>query len=487
MSFRNTLILAVVVALFGAYLFYVERPAIEREVEEGKLVDVDVTKVAKIELESAKGRVELKKDGETWAITAPRQTAADQVAVDGLLATLEDAQVTKSLDDTAANLAPFGLDKPETTVVLTMADGSTRKVAFGKKAPIGGSAYARRGDQGNVLLTADTVRTGVQKEPNDVRDKTVFAFSDADVKQITITGVEGAPTVLKKDGNDWTLAAPQAAKADAAQVRSMLASLRSLRATGFVDDAGSPPDAKYQLTPGRVRVELLLAPKDELRTLVVGGATEEPAKKEIYAQSVPGDTVFVVGSHLYSMAAKRAMDFRDKTVLAFEKGKVTTLVVERADGDGFTLEKKDGKWTLAGAGDATVKEFVATRLVDDLRELKGTDIASETGPRPEFGLDQPSITMTLKGGDATLGTIRFAVTGEGADKRIFAAADGSQTVYLLQDYVFQRADKRRADFIAAPKPPGEEPAGAVPGESGDDGDAGDEADDGAGEIRAEVL
>jgi len=453
MSFRNTIILAAVVALFGLYLYYVEKPAMEREAEQGKLLDFEASEVGKIELESAKGRIELTKgDGGTWTVTAPRQTGADQVTIDGLLATLEDAEVKKTLDEEPADLAPFGLVEPEATVVLTLADGTTRKLSFGKKTPIGGSAYTRRGEESGVLLTADAVRTGVQKELDDVRDRSVFTFSDADAKEITIRGVEGEPTVLRKTGNEWMLVAPVAAKADAAQVRSMLASLRSLRATGFVDEPGTPPDAKYQLTPPRVAVELVLAPDDATRTLLVGGATDDPQKKEVYAQSVPGDTVYVVGSHLYSMAAKRAMDFRDKTVLVFDKDKVASVVVARSDDAGFTLEKKDGAWTLADAGDAGVKEFVASRLVDDLRELKGTDIASESGPRPEFGLDQPQITVSLLGADGTLGTIRVAVRGEGADRRIYAAADGSETVYLLQDYVFQRVDKQRSDFLLAPAP-----------------------------------
>jgi hypothetical protein len=115
-----------------------------------------------------------------------------------------------------------------------------------------------------------------------------------------------------------------------------------------------------------------------------------------------------------------------------------------------------------------VKEFVATRLVDDLRELKGTDLASDSGPRPEFGLDDPALRIALDGADGTLGTIAIAIRGEGADKRIYAAADGSKTVYLLQDYVFQRVDKKRPDFLAQPTPvPGASPDGAA-AEPGDD-------------------
>ncbi|MBY0276707.1 DUF4340 domain-containing protein [Candidatus Binatia bacterium] len=488
MRFRNTLILAVVVALLGAYVVWVEKPAMEREEQESKLLDFDNAKVTGLSIETAKGKVDLvRADPGGWTITAPRPMAADTVAVDGILDTIKSADVKKRLDEKPADLAPFGLDKPESTVVLTLAGGGSRKLAFGKKTPIGGSAYARRDDEPTVLLTADNVRAMMQRGGlDDLRDKSVVSFTDNDVKSVTISGVEGEPTVLTKDGNEWSVTAPLHAKADASQVRSLLASLRSLRATGFVDGVATPPDAKYQLSPPRLTLELVLAPDDTKKTLLIGGATEEPAKKEIYAQTLPGDTVYVVGSHLYSIAAKRAMDFRDKTVLALAKDKIRAVTSERRDGAGFRLEKRDDTWSVADAGTTGVKEFLLSRFVDDLRELKGTDIASETGPRPEFGLDQPAIKIVAEGADGPLGTIRVNVVGEGADKKIYAAADGSQTVYLLQDFVFQRVDKKRSDFllVPTPTPAAGATAGTAAGADGDDDPeqpvaAGDE--DGGGE------
>lgn len=452
MSFRNTLILAVIVALLGVYLYGFEQPKLEREVAQKKLLDIDRDQVVKLALDSSKGKIELTKTSEKWTLSAPLKGDADAPTVEGVVGALVGAEVKKTVEEKPGDLKPFGLDPPETTVVVTLDGGETRKLSFGKKTPIGGAAYARRGDEPAVLLTTDAVRTGVQKDLSELRDKTVLGFVDADVKEITIRGVEGAPTVLHKNGNDWMLVAPISAKADTAQVRSLLASLHSLRATAFVDDAGSPPDAKYLLTPPRLELELVIGADDAKKTLRVGGATAEPAKQEIYAQTTPGDTVYVVGSHIFSMVAKKAIDFRDKTVLAFDKDKVSSVVVERSDGDGFTVEKKDGKWTLADAGDAGVKEFIAARLVDDLRDLKGVDLASESGPRPEFKLDQPTLTFKLAGTAGPVGTIRIAIVGEGADKRIYAAADGSQSVYLLQDYVLQRVDKKRAELLNVPTP-----------------------------------
>src|SRR5690606_34641244 len=138
------------------------------------------------------------------------------------------------------------------------------------------------------------------------------------------------------------------------------------------------------------------------------GATDEPSKREIFVQSNAADTVYVVGSHVFSTVSKTTEDFLDKTVLEFDKDQATQVAVERQDGEGLTLDEKDDKWTVADAGDAKVKEFVASRLVDDLRGLKGQSIASEDGPKPEFGLDQPILTIRVRKADGDIGTIRVA-------------------------------------------------------------------------------
>ncbi len=452
MRFRNTIILAVLVAAFGAYLYFVERPAIEQEAEEKKLVILDTDQVSKIQLDSPKGKIELTKSDDTWKVTAPVTADADKLTVDNLLRAIRDAELKRTVEEKPEDLAKFGLAEPETKVLLTLNDGKTVKLEFGKKTPIGFSAYVRRNDEPAVLLTTETLRTGMQKELSDVRDKTILSFNDADVKAITISGVEAEPTVLRKEGNSWSITSPVERKADDAQVRSLLSSLRSLRASGFVDDAGSPPGEQYGLTPPRVTVELVLGPDETKKTLLVGGATPEPSERQIYVKTDPGETVYRVGSYVFSTVSKTAADLRDKTVLAFDKDAARSVVVERADGAGFVLEKKDDKWTVADAGDVKVKEFIASRFVDDVRELKGTDIASETGPEPSFGLDQPLLKITVRGADGDLGVLRVSSVGEGADKKVYATADGSETVYLLQDYTLQRVDKRRADFLDAPTP-----------------------------------
>jgi Domain of unknown function (DUF4340) len=449
MRFRNTLILGLLVAALGAYLWLVERPAVEKEAEKATLLDFDREKVVGIVLQYPSTRIELAKKDGTWRITAPTDLDADQGVVTSLVASVADAELKKTVEEEPASLAPFGLDEPTAIVSLTLEDGTELPaLAIGKTTPVGYSAYARRGDEKGVLLTTSAFHSGVKKELKDLRDKTVLPFQEDAVQEIRIQS-EGEPeTVLHKDGDGWSLTKPVAAKADLTQVRSFLSTLRSMRALDFVDEKQSPPDARYGLAPPRSTVTLLVGEDRAERRLLVGGASTDASKKEIYVERGKGGPIFTVGDHLGPSLAKKPVDFRDKTIVSFDKEKLASVVLTDATGNSFTLQKRDGKWTVADLSDGTAKDLIIERFVDDLRTLKGADIVAEGGRLGDFDLDEPVVKIELGAADGTsLGTILAAQRGTGAEKKIFAAAAGAKTIYTLNDYVFQRIDKRRADFV----------------------------------------
>lgn len=465
MKFRNTLVLALIVAALGAYLWLVERPAVEKEAQKKTLLAFDRDKISAVELEYPDRTIKLARTGDKWKLVAPIDAEADPATVKSLIGAIADAELKKTIDEKPESLAPFGLDKPTTVVSLTLEDGSAvPKLLVGKATPVGYSAYAKVADQPAVLLTTSAFHTGVKKEVKDLRDKTVLPLEEDTVQEVRIARGDEPEIVLQKEAEGWAVAKPVAAKADPQQVRSYLSTLRAMRAVGFVDEPQSPPEQKYGLTPPRMTVTLAVGGDRAEKKLLVGGSSEDAAKKEIYVARGEGGPVFTVGDHLLTSLGKKPADFRDKTVLAFDKDKVGSVVLSDATGSSFTLEKKDGKWTLADAGEAKPKELIIERFVDDLRTLKGTDIASESAQAAEFGLDQPAVKIELRAADGSpIGTIRAVQRGTGAEKKLFATADGSKTVYTLGDYVFQRIDKRRADFLETPPPspaPATSPLGA---------------------------
>jgi hypothetical protein len=451
--FRNTAILAVIVAALGAYLYFVERPAVERESEQKTLLDFEPDEAVGIVLEYPDRSIQLTKVDGTWKITAPRELDADRAAVDNLLKSAAEAEEKRVADEKPADVAKFGLAPPAATIRIELKDGKKLPaLAVGGSTPIGFNAYVRRGEEPAVLLTAGTFQAGVKKSLEDLRDKTILRFEDAQVRTLRLQPASGAATVVEREGESWKITEPIQAAADENAVKSVLASLRSMRARGFDDPAapGEPPSdnaaepaepADRGFTSPRLTVEVGLDAGDPQK-LELGGEKPGEGEKLLYVR-VPGrETIYEVGSHVQTSIDKTADELRDKTVLAVDESKVTAVEVARKDGEGFTLERQGDTWSVAGAG-AEVRESVASRLVEDVVLVKGTSIASDSGDLAAWGLDAPPLEITIRSADGVLGKLRLGPK----DEHHFVAADGAPLVYEIQDFVYRRFDKRKSDLL----------------------------------------
>ena len=126
MRFRNTLILAVVVALLGAYVVWVEKPAMEREELETKLLDLDPAKVTGLSIETANGATKKQVRAEVASNDAERQRGlmfrASLPADTGMLFLFpRDLQGGFWMENTYLPLTIAYLDKDG--VILSMKDG----------------------------------------------------------------------------------------------------------------------------------------------------------------------------------------------------------------------------------------------------------------------------------------------------------------------------------------------------------------------------
>jgi hypothetical protein len=455
MRFRNTLLLLLVLLGLGAYVYFVEMPEAEKEAKKEKLVDFQTDDVTEIVLTYPDREVVLLKADGVWRITKPIEAEADEVTVKGILSMLNTAEVSKALEGEISDLSPYGLDKPSATVALKAGDEALPVVKLGKTTPVGSSAYAARGDDRKVLLTTASVRSGVDKSIKDLRNKNIFRFTDDSVRRIEVKG-EGKELVLVKSGDSWKIESPGPYDADATTVRSYLSTLRALRATDFPDEKASLAD--YGLTTPRLTVTLTLGEGGAQQTLLVGGSNE---KKEVYVKNASGPVVYTVGEWVSRDLDKPVADFRDKTVLAFDKDKVKAIEVGRRDGTGYTLSRADdGQWKLEKA-EAPVAQNALTQLVNDAAALKGHAIAADgVSDLGAYGLEPAAITMRVVGADgAEVGTILLGQREVEGKREYTAGRRGSDTVLLLRDYNYTRLDKSVSDLLAKPTPA---PGGTAP-------------------------
>lgn len=458
MSFRKILMLVVLVAALGTYLYVYELPQAEREGKKAKLLEIDKDAVTGVTLVYPDREIEVLKDDKGWRLTKPVNAPADEAAVKSLVGTVSDAEVQRTLDDLPPDLASFGLDKPSVTVKLTLTGGAqTPPLAVGKNTAIGGRTYVRKGDEPKLYLTTSSVQLGLNKQAKDLRDKQLLTFQDDDVTRIEITPEGGAATALVRKDKDWTVE-PGGYPADATEVRSYLSSLRATRAVDFPDDAPANL-AQYGLDRPRLTVAVTTS-KDGAtpQALLVGGETTQGTQKQVYAKRADQPTVYALGDWSYRTLSKSVGQFRDKTVLAFDPARLGRVQVDRREGNGVILARTtDGSWQVEGMEQKKPKAEVISRFLDDLRELRGSEIAAEPArDLAPFGLEAPGLRITLIDKE---GQSIGAVLATKRDAKYYVMRSGGETIFEARDYMFARLDKQPKDFVELEE---EKPAATPP-------------------------
>ena len=450
----------VVLLGLGAYVYFVELPQAKQDAEKPTVLAFEKEAVESLTLTYPERAIRLQQTavGE-WDITAPIQAKADDTAVNNLLTTVVDEEVTRSLTpEEPVNLALYGLAQPPVMLHIALQDGTTLpKVSIGKDTPVGFSVYVQKEGDPQLHLTRQAFRLGLTKEVKELRDKTVLPFDTASVTRIAINTSEMS-IVLAKADTGWTFVHPAPYPVDAPAVQAYLSTLESLRAEDFVEHARLEMSA-LGLDPARLTVSLQLG-EDTTRTISVGDEKSADAgATQRYLRRDNGETLYLVRSGLLKDLSKSVTDFRDKTVVSIPEEKITQVVVTRQGRAGFTLSRgEDSTWGIDTKSEGTLKTATLSQFVADLRGLRGFEIAADN---PEdlslYGLDSPAMTLvaTDEAGEKLATVFLGQATQEETEKH-FAMRAGGETVFTLRDYVFSRFDKNPEDFWEKPTPEGED-------------------------------
>lgn len=473
MRFRTTLILLLVLAGLGAYLYWVERPREQKEAEAKKLFSLKPDDIVEVHLRFQDREILLRKSGETWRLVQPIDAPADEITVKNLLNTIAECEVKRELED-AADLKQFGLDPPFVTLEVKLKDRTLPAVAVGKNTPVGFSAYLQRLDDKKVRLTTSAFRAGLDKQVKDVRDKAILNFTDDDVQRFSVVRADGTITLARKDGQ-WTIEQPGPYPADTPTVRSFLSTLRTMRAIDFPND--QPTDlTPYGLDNPRLRVVLFLG-KDQAEKHVLIGKENPEKNTEIYVQTSGLPTIYTVSDWVWRDLNKSVGDFRDKTVLAYDQEQVQAVEVTREDGHQYRLVRQDkDQWAPQGVegkpAGTTIRQWL-----QDVHDLRGFEVAADNAhDLKPYGLDKPLLTIRLFGSEnQELGDLRIGVaTTEQGTKEYYAMGSKAATVFKVRDYLVTRLNKSAQDFIEKPTPT---PGGATPTPEEDEEDSGDTLDE----------
>jgi hypothetical protein len=204
---------------------------------------------------------------------------------------------------------------------------------------------------------------------------------------------------------------PVATDADQGELAAIAGALPDLEIQRVVDE--NPADLKrYGLEPPRIEVAFRKKGSKELQQLKIGDKT--PTGNELYAQTPDKKRVFLLSSFVDGTFNKKTFALRDKSVLKFERDKVTSLELSSKSGE-MQFTKSGTEWRIVKPIAARADFGVIEGIIERLRTLQMQDIVAPDGAAnpANYGLDKPTGTITVGSGSSRatllLGSTRDAV------------------------------------------------------------------------------
>lgn len=386
---------ALVLVGLAGYIYFVdlEKPVGEEAPKERVFESIASDDIEEVEiaLRGADRTTVRKVDGK-WQITAPVQAAADDGELSSIAGSLATLDLQQEVEPAATDMARYGLEPPQIEVAFrTKGQQEPRRIHFGDKAPATGELYARLPGSNRVFLIQSFLESTFRKDTFALRDKTLLSFDREKIDTLSLTG---GPEALQfaKQGDNWSLVKPFAARADFGAVEGALERLSSARMQGLVESSATDL-RKYGLD--RPSHTMTVSGGGTQASLMLGG-TENAL---LFARDANRPMVFTVAPTLRDDVFKDASEYRRKDL--FDSRSFTATRAElRRGAETIVIEKsKEGdKDVWKNASGTTVD----TAKVDDLlTRLSGLRAQSFT-PARHPSLNTPVLTATIRfDGDKT--------------------------------------------------------------------------------------
>jgi hypothetical protein len=441
MRFRGTVLLfAVLVVLCLAYWMIVrtEDEARRRAVEARRVfaVDQEAFHTIRVERIGEPAVLGARSESGAWRITEPNDINAQEIVwnrmAEALAGLSNEGTVTESPEDPGI----YGLDEPQLTVQAWTKTDDEVQVAFGTLEPTQLYRYARAGDDA-VFLVANEAFFELDRSLLDLRYRYLFRLGETGITRVEFArvfekeGGEGAggslaaresvPVVLEAgEEGVWRMRQPVEALANQERVAMLIRGLSYTAGRDYVD---APEDLSlYGLNPPGARLTVKGGPDGMPQTLYFGDYAREDESGGVFAKRASSPAVFVIDAAVINALPEEPFAFREKRLLTHRASNLRA-VDYRAGNTEFRLENDPEQgWQMVRPAVEDTDQMAVSTFIAFLKQAEGKDFPETV--RPEFGLDQPAVSLALT----------FEGHEEPAIIRLGAAlADGSGDYYATQD------------------------------------------------------
>jgi hypothetical protein len=188
-------------------------------------------KVDGVEVMEGATAVQFSRSGSEWRIAKPVAARADYAAAEGLLTRLSSTNMLTVVEESAADLRKYGLDRP--SMSATVMAGSTRAtLLLGRKADDGGF-YAKDAARPAVFTVEEALATDLGKDLADFRRKDLFDARSFSATRLELQRGGETITVEKVEEGGKTIWRRAGQAVDTAKVEDALTRFSNLQAQAF--------------------------------------------------------------------------------------------------------------------------------------------------------------------------------------------------------------------------------------------------------------
>jgi hypothetical protein len=404
MKWKATLVLLIVTAGIFAYLFLVERNALntaDAAREAQNVINFSREKINGIVIQDGDDTIDIRRHDDKWRLETPIKDQADTSAVNSLLADLENWQKeatisSKEMEADKSKLSDYGLAAQPKLRLKLSGENAPAEIFFGKEAALEGKMYVRFANSKESFLVSQSVKKAIEKKAEDFRDRKLTELIMAQVVRVVLKTSAGEME-LQKRGDHWEIVKPLHTRADDQKVGDLIAQVTTARIEQFVaDDKGDLHP--YGLAEPRGSITLFTQddkPGAPGHVLQIGGVPEKE-KEQVFVRFSSREFVYTLPKKIEELLNAKPDELRDRHLVRVDT-KILDRVTIDAPGKGKTvLARKNENWTIASRNNAPANSSEAQRLIDTMQNEQVTKFVEDVASNlPKYGLDKPQLTVTF--------------------------------------------------------------------------------------------
>lgn len=278
----------------------------------------------------------------------------------------------------------------------------------------------------------DTYSLEPRREKAESAKGRIWTVEPKDVEAVTVAR-KGETLRLKRapDGG-WDMLEPVKTRGDRAVVDDMVTGLATARMDREIDPNPAKP-ADFGLDPPDAEVTLEVKGRAEPLVLRVG--SKNPTGVWVYAREGAKPAVITLSESIARDTSRPVADFRDHTVIAFDRKNVTGLDLD-VNGDQMALAADEpGKWRIVKPRALSADTDLVSEFLDKLEGAKATEFVDDT-PKSlaPYGLDRPARVTVWVGRDKDRAARTLLVGRPAPEKKgVYVKREGEPGVILTAE------------------------------------------------------